>query len=95
MIQAEQSIYCQKVKRFETDLIVEALSKSGGNQARAARLLGLSPTTLSSQLRRLGIRGRDFKNSEALTTLENFQRLLLWKSRAPHSNVGSHQWLVK
>ena len=62
-----RSVYYDKVKEFESDLITEALTRSRGNQAQAARMLGLAPTTLASQLRRLGIQVRDFKRREPLT----------------------------
>ena len=50
-----------KLREYEVRLIREALQRSGGNQAQAARILGLPPTTLASQLRRLGIEPREFK----------------------------------
>jgi transcriptional regulator with GAF, ATPase, and Fis domain len=40
-----------EVKRFETALIKLALGEAGGNQARAARLLGLRATTLNSKIK--------------------------------------------
>jgi hypothetical protein len=55
--------YYRKVEAFERKVISEALHEARGNQAQAARLLGLAPTTLSSQLRRLGIQARDFKGT--------------------------------
>jgi hypothetical protein len=81
-----QSAYHEKVKAFETELITEALAKAKGNQAQAARMLSVAPTTLSSQLPRLGIQVRDFKQHEPLTSFETFQRFLLWKSGAPPGN---------
>ena len=50
-----------KLREYEVRLIREALQRARGNQARAARILGLPPTTLASQLRRLGIEAREFK----------------------------------
>lgn len=50
-----------KLREYEARLIREALQRAHGNQARAARILGLPPTTLASQLRRLGIQSREFK----------------------------------
>lgn len=44
-----------EVQRFETDLIRIALEKSGGNQVRAARLLGVKPTTLNAKIKRYRI----------------------------------------
>ena len=82
--------YYGKVETFEREIISEALRKAQGNQAQAARMLGLAPTTLSSQLRRLGIQVRDFKRRGPLTSFETFQRFLLWKSGVPHAN-GENQ----
>ena len=45
-----------EVQRFETDLIRTALERSGGNQARAARLLGVKHTTLYAKIKRYKIR---------------------------------------
>jgi IS30 family transposase len=78
--------YYRKVESFEREIISQALQETGGNQAQAARLLGLAPTTLSSQLRRLGIQVRDFKRSCPSESFETFQRFLLWKSGVPHTN---------
>ena len=51
-----QSIRLQdEVQRFETDLIRTALERTGGNQARAARLLGVKHTTLNSKIKRYKI----------------------------------------
>ena len=72
--------YYKKVEALERRVISEALQEARGNQAQAARLLGLAPTTLSSQLRRLGIQVRDFKRSSPSESFETFQRFLLWKS---------------
>jgi IS30 family transposase len=78
--------YYRKVQAFEREIICEALQSTHGNQAQAARLLGLAPTTLSSQLRRLGIQVRDFKRSDRGESFETFQRFLLWRSGMPHQN---------
>jgi transcriptional regulator with GAF, ATPase, and Fis domain len=45
----------EEVKRFESRLIREALAKTGGNQARAARLLGVKHTTLNAKIKRYRI----------------------------------------
>jgi DNA-binding NtrC family response regulator len=44
-----------EVQRFEVDLICSALSRTGGNQTRAARLLGVNLTTLNSKIKRYKI----------------------------------------
>lgn len=61
MLSTERPSYYDRLRQFETELISEALRQARGNQAQAARMLGLAPTTLSSQLRRLGIQATTFK----------------------------------
>ena len=43
------------VERYENDLIVKALEKTGRNKNQAARLLGLNRTTLVEMLKRKGL----------------------------------------
>ena len=43
------------LQAIETRLIAQALERSGGTVAQAARLLGLRRTTLVEKLRKLGI----------------------------------------
>jgi DNA-binding NtrC family response regulator len=45
----------EEVRRFETDLIRTALVRTGGNQSRAAQLLGVKHTTLNAKIKRYGI----------------------------------------
>jgi DNA-binding NtrC family response regulator len=45
----------EEVHRFEAALIRVALSKTGGRQRRAARLLGTKVTTLNTKIKRYGI----------------------------------------
>lgn len=40
---------------YERQLILTALAASAGNQRRAARTLGLLPTTLHEKMKRLGL----------------------------------------
>ncbi len=56
------SVFQTKLREYEARLIREALQRAQGNQAQAARILGVPPTTLASQLRRLGIQAREFKH---------------------------------
>ena len=44
-----------EVRRFETELIRNALVRTGGKQRRAARLLGMKVTTLNTKIRRYKI----------------------------------------
>jgi transcriptional regulator with GAF, ATPase, and Fis domain len=48
------SLY-DEVQRFEIDLIRSALERTGGNQAHAARLLGVKHTTLNAKIKRFKI----------------------------------------
>jgi arginine utilization regulatory protein len=41
---------------YERGLILKALEESGGHQRRAARALGVLPTTLNEKMRRLNLR---------------------------------------
>lgn len=45
----------EEVRKFETDLIRTALVRTGGNQSRAAQLLGIKHTTLNAKIKRYGI----------------------------------------
>jgi DNA-binding protein Fis len=44
-----------EVQRFETSLIRLALDQTHGNQARAAKLLHIRPTTLNTKIKHYGI----------------------------------------
>jgi DNA-binding protein Fis len=50
--------FYEEVVQFETDLIKMALERTGGNQARAAALLRIKPTTLNSKIKLYGIEYR-------------------------------------
>src|SRR5258707_12024939 len=52
-----------EVQRFETDLIRTALERTGGNQAPAARLLGVKHTTLNAKVKRYRIRCDSYAES--------------------------------
>jgi DNA-binding protein Fis len=47
--------FYDEVRRFEVNLICRALIRAGGQQNRAARLLGVKPTTLNSKIKRYQI----------------------------------------
>jgi transcriptional regulator with GAF, ATPase, and Fis domain len=47
--------FYEEVQRFETHLIQMALTETGGNQAKAARLLGIKATTLNSKIKLFNI----------------------------------------
>jgi DNA-binding NtrC family response regulator len=46
-----------EVRRFESGMIERALEAAGGQQRRAARMLGLKATTLNAKIKIYGIRG--------------------------------------
>jgi len=48
--------YAETVARFERELIEETLRRARGVQRRAARILGIKPTTLNEKIRRLGVK---------------------------------------
>jgi two-component system nitrogen regulation response regulator GlnG len=50
-----EDLYDQALTRMETELISRVLRRTGGNQLEAARLLGVTRTTLRTKLRQLGI----------------------------------------
>jgi len=45
----------EEVRAFETDLILQALERTDGNQSAAARLLNVKRTTMVEKMKRLGI----------------------------------------
>lgn len=47
--------FSDEVRQFEVSLIRTALGRTSGSQTRAARLLGLKPTTLNAKIKRYGI----------------------------------------
>jgi transcriptional regulator with GAF, ATPase, and Fis domain len=47
--------FYDEVSRFESNLIRRALEQTGGNQKRAADLLGIKKTTINAMIRRYGI----------------------------------------
>jgi transcriptional regulator with PAS, ATPase and Fis domain len=51
----------EEVQRYEAELIRKALQRTGGNQRRAAKLLGVKVTTLNCKIKRFGI---SFSNDE-------------------------------
>jgi transcriptional regulator with GAF, ATPase, and Fis domain len=47
--------FYDEVQKFETHLIRMALAETRGNQAKAAKLLGIKATTLNSKIKLFGI----------------------------------------
>ena len=46
----------EQVRQYERNLIEKALAAASGHQRRAARVLGIRPTTLNEKMKRLGLR---------------------------------------
>ena len=51
--------FYEEVTQFETSLIKMALEQTAGNQAKAAELLNIKPTTLNSKIKLYKIQCRD------------------------------------
>lgn len=51
-----------EVRQFEIDIIECALEQTAGNQARAARMLGINQTTLNQKIKRYNISVFDYGN---------------------------------
>ncbi len=47
--------FYKEIARYEIDLIMSAVKQCSGNQARAARLLGLKSTTLHAKMKHYGL----------------------------------------
>src|SRR5215813_7428737 len=60
------------VRRFEAEIIRQALMRTGGKQRQAARLLGEKKTTLNAKIMRYGIRveTRDAQSTNAGSVTE-------------------------
>jgi DNA-binding protein Fis len=57
----EQGVdFYDEVRRFEIELIVSALRRTGGKQREAAALLGLKPTTLHAKIKQYQLSAADF-----------------------------------
>jgi len=79
----QSSNFFDVVEEYERKLIGDALAECNGNQARAARMLGLKPTTLNSQIQRLGIDVSLYRQTPRNVSDETFEKFLLWKSGRP------------
>ncbi len=80
---SESKNFFEVVEDYERKLIGEALAECNGNQARAARLLGLRPTTLNSQIQRLGIDVHLYRQTPRNVSYETFEKFVLWKAGRP------------
>lgn len=57
--------FYDEVSRFESNLIRRALEQTGGNQKRAADLLGIKKTTINAMIHRYGIDPHDPQGTDA------------------------------
>ncbi|MBN1871368.1 MAG: hypothetical protein JW800_02230 [Candidatus Omnitrophica bacterium] len=62
VIQKEGQLYKFLLDIIEKPLIENVLTKTNGNQIKAARILGINRNTLHSKIKRLDIDLRKFKN---------------------------------
>ena len=58
--------FSDEVRQFEVSLIRTALGRTSGSQTRAAKLLGLKPTTLNAKIKRYGIRPASLPSSNVV-----------------------------
>jgi DNA-binding protein Fis len=61
------------VRRFEAELIRQALMRTGGKQRQAARLLGEKKTTLNAKILRYGIRVAEPGDGRSVSNLNRRQ----------------------
>lgn len=54
-VMVEPNAVSQQIQSVETNLIQRALAQCGGMQKEAARLLGMTESTLSRRIKKLGI----------------------------------------
>jgi PAS domain S-box-containing protein len=57
--------FYDEVSRFESNLIRRALEQTGGNQKRAADLLGIKKTTINAMIHRYGINPHNLQGPDA------------------------------
>ncbi len=55
----EELNFYKKIRRYKIDLIKSALLKSNGVQKKAAKILGVKPTTLNEMIRRYGVKWKE------------------------------------
>ncbi len=62
-INRPQPVSAQRLEDVKRQTLYNALKKSGGNQSEAARILGISRTSVWQQMKRFGIDIRQFRSS--------------------------------
>lgn len=63
--------FSDEVRQFEVNLIRTALGRTSGSQIRAAKLLGLKPTTLNAKIKRYNITPNGYHSGERSDTHQN------------------------
>lgn len=54
-LRGENINYYEELQRFEVELIMYAMYRAKGNQARAAQILNIKPTTLNAKVKRFNL----------------------------------------
>jgi transcriptional regulator with GAF, ATPase, and Fis domain len=63
--------FSDEVRQFEVNLIRTALGRTSGSQIRAAKLLGLKPTTLNAKIKRYNITPNGYHASDRPEAQQN------------------------
>ena len=63
--------FSDEVRQFEVNLIRTALGRTSGSQIRAAKLLGLKPTTLNAKIKRYNITPNGYHASDRSEAQQN------------------------
>jgi transcriptional regulator with GAF, ATPase, and Fis domain len=63
--------FSDEVRQFEVNLIRTALGRTSGSQIRAAKLLGLKPTTLNAKIKRYNITPNGYHSSDHSEAQQN------------------------
>ena len=63
--------FSDEVRQFEVNLIRTALGRTSGSQIRAAKLLGLKPTTLNAKIKRYNITPNGYHASDRSEVQQN------------------------
>ena len=63
--------FSDEVRQFEVNLIRTALGRTSGSQIRAAKLLGLKPTTLNAKIKRYNITPNGYHSSDRSEVQQN------------------------
>jgi transcriptional regulator with GAF, ATPase, and Fis domain len=63
--------FSDEVRQFEVNLIRTALGRASGSQIRAAKLLGLKPTTLNAKIKRYNITPNGYHSSDRSEAHQN------------------------